>query len=277
LKDSDKSDQVGGSLGGVYGNFKDSTDFCMLIFDQKFYASKKSEIEHSEDEFLIAKTFIPGKTGSMMCSDGWFGKELLECSFYGLKQNLLKRVRKTDYDDCLNCDKCELKAECKAPVLPDGGRYNVMIVGEAPGRDEDEEGAGFVGKSGRQLWHELQKYDIDRANMHVTNVVKCYPSKTKTPTKKQIELCSAFLGKEIEHVKPILILAFGNTSLKYFLGEETGIMQKSGTTEWSDKFSCWICWCIHPASMLYSPENRELFEKGIENFAERLAILRGEK
>ena len=59
------------------------------------------------------------------------------------------------------------------------------------------------------------------------------------------------------------------------LDEDTGIMAKSGTTEWSDKVGAWICWCIHPASVLHHRENEELFQAGIENFARKVEILGG--
>ena len=74
-----------------------------------------------------------------------------------------------------------------------------------------------------------------------------------------------------------MILAFGNTSLRYFLGEETGIMAKTEEvkTQWVEKFGCWICWCIHPASVLHHRENMDLFKSGIKNFSEKVSILGG--
>jgi DNA polymerase len=145
-----------------------------------------------------------------------------------------------------------------------------MIIGEAPGRDEDKNGIGFCGDSGNVVWKELKKYNLERKLFNVTNVVKCYPSVSKTPNKMQIKKCSKWLNEEIEKIKPFMILAFGNTNLKFFKNEDSGIMAKNGTTEWSYKYNCWISWCIHPASTLYAPENKELFRKGIENFSKKI-------
>jgi len=172
---------------------------------------------------------------------------------------------------------CPLRAECKSPVAPSLGKYNMMIIGEAPGKEEDYERKGFVGRSGELLWNALKEKGYNRNMFHVTNVVKCYPSISKTPNKRQIKACSKFLDEEIKVIKPFVILAFGNTSLKYFTEEESGIMAKSGTTEWNDKANAWICWCIHPASVLYHDENRELFDKGIKNFISKIKVLGGLK
>jgi uracil-DNA glycosylase len=68
-------------------------------------------------------------------------------------------------------------------------------------------------------------------------------------------------------------LAFGNTGLKYFSGKDGGITEFNGCTEWSEKENAWICYCIHPASVLRNPNNRILFEEGIKNFSDRIEIL----
>jgi len=165
---------------------------------------------------------------------------------------------------------------CKAPVNPSIGRYNIMICGEAPGPDEDEKGIGFIGKAGYQiLWPELRKYGLSASMFHITNVVKCFPGKGKTPTKGQIEACRMILEDEITNLSPIVILAFGNTSVKFFTERNSGISTLSGTTIWSDRYKCWICWCIHPAAVLHSYNNYSSFEIGIKNFVDVLGRIGG--
>ena len=149
-----------------------------------------------------------------------------------------------------------------------------MIVGEAPGRDEDEQGQGFVGRAGKDiLWTELKKYDLKREDFYITNCCKCYPSITKTPTKEQIKICKNWLIEEIKDVEPCLILAFGNTSIKTFTNREGGITELSGKTEWSEEFNCWIAWCLHPAAVLHNPNNKTAFENGVKNFSEKIFLL----
>jgi uracil-DNA glycosylase len=213
-----------------------------------------------------------GRLGDIV--EKYSDNEIFHCSLDGLNTSLItvgKYVKK------IRCNKCELRQECKAPVNPSIGRYNIMIVGEAPGRTEDEVGIGFVGSAGKDiLWPRLGVYGITPEMVHLTNVVKCYPQITKTPTKDQIGVCGTHLTNEITNLKPIIILAFGNTGVKFFREEDGGITKLNGTTEWSDRFECWICWCIHPASVLYQrSKNKELFEDGISNFVEKVDIVGG--
>jgi uracil-DNA glycosylase family 4 len=265
------------NLGGVYGNFKDNTDFCMLVFDGNVYKKKKDMVEHSSEDFLIAKANHPNRTTSILCNDAWFSKDILECELDGLGLSLINRKRVDNgmlhgAEDCRNC---ELRLECRAPVLPSRGYYNLMVVGEAPGKEEDIEGRGFVGRSGDLVWDKLAGKGVSRQDIYVDNVCKCWPSTSKTPSKKQIKACSGWLDKEIRSVSPVLILAFGNSCMQFFKNEEKGIMDMSGTTEWNDKYKAWICWCVHPASVLYHTENMELFDKGINNFVNRINVLGG--
>lgn len=183
--------------------------------------------------------------------------------------NIIKKIR-FDNDYLLDCTDCELSKECSAPVMPNKGLYNIMIVGEAPGKTEDLQGKGFIGTAGEILWKELGKHGLNRMKFHITNCVKCYPSKTKTPTKIHIQKCLPWLQEEMETIDCRLILALGNTAIMAFLDELGGITKKNGNTEWLDKWKCWISWCIHPASVARNPGNKEMFQLGIKNFVETL-------
>lgn len=190
-----------------------------------------------------------------------------------LPVGLKRRIRYRPNSALLDCHDCELREECRAPVLPSPGRYNIAIFGEAPGPDEDKDGEGFVGRAGVKLWKELGYYSLMRGYFHVSNFCKCYPSKTRTPTKKHINACFKWAEEEILTVKPFIILAFGNTGVFFFKGQTSGISGLSGKTEWDDKWGAWICWCLHPAAVLHQPGNLELFEEGIRNFSNKLGAL----
>jgi len=181
---------------------------------------------------------------------------------------MIQTIRfKLDIDDCHDCD---LRKECTKPVCPSKGQYNIMIIMEAPGRNEDAKGVGLVGDAGDVLWTELAKYNLKRIMFHVTNAVKCWPSITKTPKYPHIETCTTkWLSKEIEQLKPKLILAGGNSVMYYLLGK-TGITSINATTQWNEKVKAYVCWCIHPASILHNPNNKYLFRDGIENFFKTL-------
>jgi DNA polymerase-3 subunit alpha len=264
------------SLGGVYGFFKDDTAPAMLIFESEIYAKNKSEVEHCSDKWMLIKANHPRRAANLFCNDAWIGDKLLKGELEGLDADLSSRIsyKNREVVKCID-SACGLRAECSSPVSNSPGKCNIMITGEAPGREEDRIQQGFVGKAGSEiLWPELNEYKLNRNLFHITNIVKCFPSETKTPTKKQINRCGElWLSKEIEKVEPILILAFGNTSVKFFKGQDSGIVSLNGTTEWDNKVEAWICWCIHPASVLYHRENMELFSKGIKNFVDKIGIL----
>lgn len=185
------------------------------------------------------------------------------------KLNFLKKVSFSGHEDLNRCNSCELYEQCKIPVHPSPGKYNLMIDGEAPGNFENQTGRGFheKAKAGKNVWRYIKKYGFKREQFHISNVAKCYPSKTRTPNKEQIAKCtSLWLEKEIKEIKPIAILAFGNTNRYFFEGINTGITSISGKTIWNEKYNCWICFCLHPASIIYNQDNIPAYEAGIKNF-----------
>ena len=190
--------------------------------------------------------------------------------------DIIKKKTFDGFNDLNRCNQCELYNQCTRPVHPSPGKYNIMIIGEAPGFWEDSHGRGFYekAKSGRKLWSYIKKSGYSREMFHVSNVVHCFPSKSKKPNNEQIKICTdLWLRKEIKKVKPIVILAFGNTSRQFFEGINTGIMSISGKTIWNEEFNCWICYCLHPAGTLYNPDNEQYFIAGMKNFIKLLRNL----
>ena len=177
----------------------------------------------------------------------------------------------------VECNKCNLIKECKSPVISSKGLYNIFIIGEAPGKEENRKGKGFVGDSGKDiLWPEIEKYGLKRIKFHVSNICRCYPSKTKTPTKSHIEKCLPWVLEEIKKTDCKLILAFGNISVKAFTDQTSGITNLNGTTTWNEKYGFWISWCMHPASVIYNRiENKKKFEEGIKNFINTIKSISG--
>jgi len=251
--------QISGILERVGANGRKLTANEVNEAQQYFSFS----IVDKDNRFKRLYELEPNRKWSDISEDG-----LLRCELSAV--DLIRKGR--FLHKVVKCEACGLWSECKAPVEPSIGRYNLMIVGEAPGEKENELGFGFAGPAGnKMLWPELKKYGLGPLMFHITNVVKCWPSKTKTPTKKHIAACSRHIDRELMGLKPIVVLALGNTAVQFFTGRQGGISGFSGTTEWSDKYGCWICWGMHPAAVLRSPANRADFERGIENFA---AVLR---
>lgn len=261
-----------GVKGGATASIRDSSGYFKFSFNSILYERKKDLIEHCEDEIVIIKANSPKRAGSMVANDAWFLPEIISGELQGLDLDLIKGSRWRNRT-LLQCQDCSLIRECDKPVMPSTGKYNVMILGEAPGRDENKFGKGFIGQSGEILWELVEKYGFQRRNFNVSNIVKCWPSKSKTPTRKHIDKCRKWIHEELKQIRPFAVLALGNTNVKYFTDKDSGIMSLSGETEWNEEYGTWICWCIHPASTIYQKENKELFRKGVKNFCETVRNL----
>jgi DNA polymerase len=118
------------------------------------------------------------------------------------------------------CTKCPLW-ESRTLAVPGDGKLSskVMIIGEAPGKEEDESGHPFVGSAGRYLDHVLEGTGINRSDFFITNTVKCRPPKNRTPKSNEVETCTSnYLFEQIELINPNLIVLLGLVAAKKILG-----------------------------------------------------------
>jgi uracil-DNA glycosylase family 4 len=118
------------------------------------------------------------------------------------------------------CTKCPLW-ESRTLAVPGDGKHNskVMIIAEAPGREEDESGHPFVGSAGRYLDHVLEGTGLNRSDFFITNTVKCRPPKNRTPKRLEVETCTSnYLFEQIELINPKLIMLLGVVAAKRVLG-----------------------------------------------------------
>ena len=118
------------------------------------------------------------------------------------------------------CTRCPLH-ESRTLAVPGDGRFDArfMIIGEAPGREEDEQGRPFVGATGRFLDHVLEGTEINRADFFITNTVKCRPPKNRTPRQIEVGTCTSnYLFEQIELINPQLVMLLGGVAAKTVLG-----------------------------------------------------------
>lgn len=158
---------------------------------------------------------------------------------------------------CHSCRRCELGATRTNAVV---GRGNlnapIMIIGEAPGQNEDETGLPFVGKAGQLLEKILAavKLDCDR-DIYICNIVKCRPPENRVPTAAEITACKPYLLEQIRLVDPKIILLTGATAVKGLLGDNRGITKIRGTwIEWEGRLCMPI---LHPAYLLRNPSREQ--------------------
>lgn len=151
--------------------------------------------------------------------------------------------------EALTCTACGL-AEFRTHVVFGAGAADadVMIVGEAPGRREDEQGLPFVGPSGELLDRLLGEIELHRSQVYIGNVVKCRPPQNRDPRPDEIDACKGYLREQLKLVDPKVVVTLGNFSSKLLLRTTTGITRLRGTAyEWWGRF---LVPTFHPAAAL---------------------------
>jgi len=137
---------------------------------------------------------------------------------------------KTLKEKILHCTKCEL-AKTRNHVIFGEGNANadILIIGEAPGRDEDIQGRPFVGKSGKLLDKILAACGFTRSkHVFISNIVKCRPPDNRIPTPGEASACMPWLLEQIELINPKILILLGSTALKYMAGPDHRITRERG-------------------------------------------------
>ena len=154
---------------------------------------------------------------------------------------------------CHSCQRCGLAAGRTHVVVSRGNpKAHIMIVGEGPGQQEDEQGLPFVGKSGQLLEKILAAVRFDsEKDVYICNVVKCRPPGNRTPAADESAACKGYLLEQIRLVDPKIILLTGATALKGLTGEKKGITKIRG--QWMQWQGRWCMPIFHPAYLLRNP------------------------
>ena len=159
------------------------------------------------------------------------------------------------YDEVRACQKCPLYKFAKTAVPGTGSASaEVMFVGEGPGEKEDEQGLPFVGSAGKLLDEMLASIDLKREDVYIANVVKHRPPGNRDPKPEEIEICWPYLERQIEIIKPKLIVCLGRHSLGRFLPDIGPISQVHGRC--FKKANQHYMALYHPAVALYNGSYR---------------------
>ena len=127
---------------------------------------------------------------------------------------------------CTRCGLCESRIQA---VFGEGPADSpVMLVGEAPGAQEDAAGMPFVGRSGKFLTSLLEEAGLPREKLFITNMVKCRPPENRLPAREELACCRSWLRAQMETLRPLLVLAVGNVPTRAFLGTKEGITNLRG-------------------------------------------------
>ena len=133
-----------------------------------------------------------------------------------------------------------------------------MLIGEAPGRDEDEQGLPFVGRAGQLLDKMLAAIGLDRSKVYITNVLNWRPPQNRDPSPEEAAACLPFLHRHIELADPKLLILLGAVSVRHVLGLTDGILRLRGNWQFyqNGQLGRAIPDNAHPASRLFASPNR---------------------
>jgi len=158
-------------------------------------------------------------------------------------------------------DGCPLKFTAKNICFADGTPQSpLMLVGEAPGRDEDIEGRPFVGRAGKLLTLMLKAIGLERDEVYIANTIPWRPPGNRTPTPLETELCRPFIERQIELARPQILLALGGPAAKFLTGEKDGIMKLRGrwlSHQTPNGTIIPVMATLHPAYLLRTPSHKK--------------------
>lgn len=151
-----------------------------------------------------------------------------------------------------NCQKCALGATRNKFVFGTGNpNADVMAIGEGPGADEDAQGLPFVGRAGKLLTDILKAIKFERSEVYIANIVKCRPPGNRTPLPQEMDSCLPYLKKQIELIKPKLILCLGLTAAHGLLKKKDSLTNLRGKVFEFENAKVMVT--FHPAALLRNP------------------------
>ena len=175
-------------------------------------------------------------------------------------------------DKISKCKLCSELAKTRNKTVFGAGslQAKLVFVGEAPGADEDEQGLPFVGRAGQLLTKIIEAMGMTRDQVFICNVLKCRPPNNRPPAPGEVVHCRPYLKRQLEIIKPKVIVALGNHAVRTLLQTEKGISELRGTFQTYEGIPM-MC-TYHPAYLLRSPgEKRKVWEdmKKVSQFLER--------
>ena len=156
---------------------------------------------------------------------------------------------------------CSLKSSATNIVFSDGNpKSKIMLIGEAPGSNEDQEGLPFVGRAGALLDKMLASINLNRKNVYISNIINYRPPENRRPTDEEVNRYMPFIKKHIEIINPKILILLGSTAMNALIGNDIVISKARG--KWIDKEfgSCKtsIIITFHPAFLMRQPAQKKM-------------------
>ncbi len=161
----------------------------------------------------------------------------------------------------INLKNCDLKKNAKNIVFSDGNpKSKIMLVGEAPGANEDNEGLPFVGRAGILLDKMLAAINLDRKKVYISNIVNYRPPENRRPTDEEIKRYLPYITKHIEIINPKILVLLGSTAMNALIGDQMVISKMRG--KWIEKnfgnCKTSIIITFHPAFLMRQPAQKKM-------------------
>ena len=161
----------------------------------------------------------------------------------------------------MNLKKCDLKKNAKNIVFSDGNpKSKIMLIGEAPGANEDDEGLPFVGRAGMLLDKMLTAINLDRKKVYISNIINYRPPENRRPTDEEIKRYLPFITKHIEIINPKILVLLGSTAMNALIGNDVVISKMRG--KWIEKefgnCKTSVIITFHPAFLMRQPAQKKM-------------------
>ena len=161
----------------------------------------------------------------------------------------------------LNIKNCELKKKATNIVFSDGNpNSKIMLIGEAPGANEDQEGTPFVGRAGILLNKMLMAINLNRSNVYISNIINFRPPDNRRPTEEEIKRYLPYIIKHIEIISPQILVLLGSTAMNALIGSDIVISKARG--KWMEKkfgnCKTSVIITFHPAFLMRQPAQKKM-------------------
>jgi len=243
----------------------DNQELACLISSLRMHLQRRERVGIR----FVPSENLPNVTKSMTIERNVLGPEgdlFAESSPTAQAQNL-EELRSAIGD----CQRCKLWSGRTHLVFGVGNpRAKLMFVGEGPGRDEDLQGEPFVGRAGQLLTDIITKgMGLKRADVYIANVVKCRPPENRNPEPDEVASCEPFLKKQIDLVKPQIIVALGKFAVQTLLQSKVPITRLRG--QWHRYQGIKLMPTLHPAYLLRNPADKKLVWEDIKKVMKELS------
>ena len=174
-----------------------------------------------------------------------------------------------------NCKKCKLGSSRNKFVFGAGNpNADVMIIGEAPGADEDKQGKPFVGRAGQLLTDILKAINFERDEIFIANILKCRPPNNRNPLPEEMNECTPYLYEQIEMIQPKVILCLGLVAASYLINDKLSLTKMRGNVYEIKGIKTMVTY--HPAALLRNPNWKRGCWNDVQQFRTLYDSLKGE-